>query len=319
MALLAILAPLASTAAMAAEFKPTGPVSIITQSGPGGGNDVFGRALISAIEKEKLNNVRYLMLNKVGGGSTNAMNFLKDKAGDPLSLGLFASVFITDPLVQEEATTTMAEMTPIANLIVEPALFVVKADSPFKTLKDFIEAAKANPGKYKQSGGSPLARDAVVRIVMMSATGANWSLISFPTGGERISGILGGHTDLMVLEASEAGELVRAGKLRAIAQVADKRIAGFPDVPTVKEAGYDVKLPPQARGIVGPPNMPPEAVAYYAGLLRKVTQSPTWKKYLEETQVEDAFMPPDQLKTFLKDYTDQMRGIIKTAGIEVVR
>ena len=107
--------------------------------------------------------------------------------------------------------------------------------------------------------------------------------------------------------------------MRALAQVADKRIAGFPDVPTVKEAGYDVKLPPQARGIVGPPNMSPEAVAYYADLLRKVTQSGSWKKYLAESQVEDAYMPPDQLKAFLSEYTDQMRGIIKSAGITVVR
>src|SRR5262249_35769248 len=142
----------------------------------------------------------------------------------------------------------------IANLVLEPALFVVKNDSPYKTLKDFTDAAKASPGKLKQSGGSVTARDAVVRNVLMANTGADWAFVSFPSGGERVSALLGGHVDMMMIEPSEAGELIRAGRLRALAQVADQRIAGFPDVPTLKEAGFDVPNVPQARGIVGPPN-----------------------------------------------------------------
>lgn len=309
----------AFSSAAAEDFAPNTTVSIVTQSGPGGGNDVFGRALIAAMEKEKLATVRYLILNKVGGGSTNAMNYIKEKAGDSHTLGLFASVFVSDPLVQKEATTSLQDLTPIANLILEPALIVVNADSPYKTLKDFIDAAKADPNKFKQSGGSPLARDAVVRHVLMSATNAQWSLISFATGGERISAVLGGHTDLMIIEASEAGQLIQAGKLRPLAAVSDTRIDGFTDVPTIKEAGYDVKLPPQARGIVGPPGMPKEAVAYYQDLLQRTTQTPTWKQYLADNHLQDAFLPADKLGPFLKDYADLMRQIFIDAGIEVVR
>ena len=94
-----------------------------------------------------------------------------------------------------------------------------------KTLGDFIEAAKANPGKMKQSGGSPLARDALVRTVLQAKTGARWAFISFPSGGERISALLGGHVDAMVIEPAEAGELIRSGKIRAVAQVAEARLA----------------------------------------------------------------------------------------------
>ena len=120
-----------------------------------------------------------------------------------------------------------------------------------KNLKIFIEAAKANPGKIKQSGGSPLARDALVRTVLQAKTGARWAFISFPSGGERISALLGGHVDAMVIEPAEAGELIRSGKIRAVAQVTDARLPDFKDIPTLKEAGFDVPNPPQPRGRQG--------------------------------------------------------------------
>ena len=90
----------------------------------------------------------------------------------------------------------------------------------------------------------------------MKHTGANWAYISFPGGGERIAALLGGHVNMMVIEPQEAGEHIRAGNMRVIAQIADKRLPPFPDVPTVQEAGFDVPNVPQVRGIVGPPGMP---------------------------------------------------------------
>ena len=147
---------------------------------------------------------------------------------------------------------------------------------PYKTLKDFIDAAKANPGKLKQSGGSVLSRDAVVRYVLMNNTKAEWSFISFPSGGERIAAVLGGHVDMMMIEPSEAGELIRSGKLRAIAQIADQRIEGFPDVPTIKEAGFNIPNVPQSRGVVGPPDMSAAAVAYYDDLFKRASASPAY-------------------------------------------
>jgi putative tricarboxylic transport membrane protein len=306
--------------ASAAEFTPASTVQVITHSGVGGANDVFGRALIAIIEKEKLAPTRFILVNKTGGGSTTAMNYMKEKAGDDNTIGMFASNYISDPLVQKEATVTIADLTPISNLIVEPALVVVRAESPFKTLKEFIDAALKEPNKFKQSGGSPLGRDAVVRYVLMANTGAKWSYVSFATGGERIAAVLGGHADLYVMDATEAGDFIRSGKLRALAQVSDKRIAGFPpDVPTIKEAGYDVQIPQQARGFIGPPGMSKEAVAYYQGLFEKVVQTPSWKKYVLDNSLDSVFMPSDKLGPFLKDYQTKMSGVLKSAGIDVIR
>ena len=95
-------------------------------------------------------------------------------------------MWVTNPLTQAEAKVTVKDMTPIVRLVLEPALIVVKADAPYKTLRDFIDAAKKTPGQLKQSGGSITSRDNVIRQLMMKNTGANWAFISFPGGGERI-------------------------------------------------------------------------------------------------------------------------------------
>ena len=146
-------------------------------------------------------------------------------------------------------------------------MVAVRADAPFKTMKDFIDAAKAKPGELKQSGGSLTARDSIMRQVLQNATGARWAFISFPGGGERIAALLGGHVNMMIIEPQEAGENIRAGKMRVLAQVADKRLPAFPDVPTLKEAGFDVPLVPQMRGAVAPPAIAAGRCRVLAGLL----------------------------------------------------
>jgi len=310
---------LIAVAPSSAQYKPTRPIEFVVHGGPGSGNDAFARAVASLIEKEKLSPVRISIANRTGGGGTTAMTYVVGKKGDPNVIALYTGLWLTNPLVQQEATARIQDMTPIARLIHEPALLVVKADSPHKTLKEWVEAAKKNPGQMKQAGGSPMARDNLIRSLLMTNSGANWSYISFPGGGERIAAVLGGHVDMMMLEPSEAGELLRAGKLRALAQIAEQRIAGYEDIPTVKEAGFDVPNVPMARGIVGPPEMPADVLAFYEDLMQRLVQSDSWKKYLQETQLEDAFLKSKETGQFFVDYEKQIRNILTTAGIKVVR
>lgn len=316
---LSLLLAVGAWSPAAAQWKPTSPVEVVVHTGPGGGNDALGRALLSAMEKEKLLPVRFQIANKVGGGSATAMNYLREKKGEPHVIGIFSSVFVSNPLVQADATVTMDELTSIARLVLEPSIIVVRADSPFKTVKDFIEAAKQKPNQLKQSGGSVLARDAIIRQVLVTSTGAQWPFISFPSGGERIAALLGGHVDMMIIEPSEAGEQIRSGKLRPLAQITDERLEAYKDVPTLKEAGFVIPDIPQARGIVGPPEMPKEAVAYYADVFKKASESPAWKKYLEETQLQNAYLGPAELDKFNKEYTDTLRKVLKDAGVKVIR
>jgi putative tricarboxylic transport membrane protein len=317
--ILALAFTLAASFPASAEFKPTHPVEFVVHGGPGSGNDVFARALISIIDQEKLAPVRFQVFNKPGGGSTTAAAYVVSKRADPNVIACFTNVWITDTLVQAAAKNRLVDMTPIARLVVEPALVVVKADSPYHSMKDFIAAAKEKPGQLKQSGGSITSRENIVRQLLMKSTGARWSFISFPSGGERIAALLGGHVDMMIVDPSEAHEQVRAGKLRTIAQVNDRRLPGFPDVPTLKEAGFDIPNLPQMRGVVGPPAMPADAVAYYEGLFRKISTTPQWHKFLTESQLDGTFVGTAELRTFLASFEGQLREILKESGAKVVR
>lgn len=319
-ALAALGAAMLPFAAGAQEFKPTRPIEIVVHGGPGSGNDVFGRALSTVIDQEKLAPVRLTVANKPGGGSTTASAYLSSKAGDSHTIGVFTNIWLTDPLVQEEAKVNLhSTLTPIARMVIEPALVGVRAESPFKTLKEFVDEAKAKPGTLKQSGGSITARENIIRQLIMKQTGANWSFISFPSGGERLAALLGGHVDIMILDPQEATEQVRSGKVRVIAQVADQRLPDFKDVPTIPEAGFNIPSIPQVRGIVGVPNMPANAVAYYEDLIAKAVKTAGWQKFLRDNQFQDAYMKAADTKAFLAAYENDIREQMRATGAKIVR
>ncbi|MEP7069596.1 MAG: tripartite tricarboxylate transporter substrate binding protein, partial [Usitatibacter sp.] len=286
---------------------------------PGGGNDVLGRAIANMMEKEKLLPVRMVVVNKPGGNGAVAAAAISEKKDDPHTIGLITSVWIAGPLTTSEAKITLHDLKPIVQLVREPAVFAVRADSPFKTLKEFIDAAKAKPGSLRQSGGSITSRDNIVRLSMQHATGAKWAFVSFPGGGERLAALLGGHVDIMVIEPQEAGEQVRAGKLRVLAQLSEARLPGYPDVPTLKEAGYDVTTTPQIRAVVAPPQMSAEAARYWEDLFTRLHGTASWKKYLADNQLEDSFLHAAQLRQSIMDTEKLLREQYQLAGIKTVR
>jgi putative tricarboxylic transport membrane protein len=293
-------------------FEPTKPVEVVVHTGPGGGSDLFARAIAEMLQKEKLVPQRLQVVNKSGGGSAVAMSYLAEKKGDTQTIGFFTGIWVTNPL-------TTKDLTPIVRLVLEPAVVAVKADSPYKTMKDFIEAAKKNPGQLRQSGGSVTSRDNLERLVIEKATGAKWVFVSFPGGGERIANLLGGHVQMMVMEPQEAGEHIKAGSLRVIAALTEKRLPSFPNVPTIKEQGIDVPIIPQARGVVAPPGVGNDVVQYWEGVFSRFVKTPSWKKYLSDNQFEDGYLTGNNLNKFFDDLTVQMREILKEAGVKVVR
>lgn len=305
--------------AYAQGFKPTKPIDFVVHTGPGGGNDVLARRINVITEQEKLLPVRLQVVNKPGGGSVTAMAYVAEKKADPYTIAAFANTWVTAPMTSAEAKVGPKDLTPIVRLVTEPAVIAVKADSPYKTLKDLTEAARKNPGKVRQSGGSPMSRDGVMRALLQKASGAQWAFISFPGGGERIAAVLGGHVDFMIVEPQEAGEHIRNGNMRVIAQVAEQRLKAYANVPTVREAGFEIPYYAVFRGIVGPPGMPRDAVAYYDDYFTRLTKTAAWKKYLEENYFEDAFQRSGEFAKFIDDFTERVRPMLQEAGVKVFR
>lgn len=316
---LVVAAAVLSGQAFAQGWAPTRPVELVVHTGPGGGSDVLARQMALIMEQEKLVPVRVQVANKPGGGGTVAAAYLAEKKGEEHTIGLFTGVWLTNPLTIEKANVTLKDLTPVVRLVLEPAVIAVKNDAPYKTLGDFIAAAKAKPGELKQSGGSITSRDNVVRQQIQKVSGARWQFISFPGGGERIAALLGGHVNMMVIEPAEAGEHIRAGNMRVLAQVSDTRLPLFPNVPTLKEAGIDVTPVPQVRGVVAPPGIPRANVAYWEGVFKKLTQTAGWKKFLNDNQFEDGYQNAAELAKFYDEFSGQMRVVLQEAGIKLVR
>ncbi|MCC7485237.1 MAG: tripartite tricarboxylate transporter substrate binding protein [Burkholderiales bacterium] len=314
-----MLAAIGAEPIAAQGFKPSRPIEFVVHTGPGGGNDVLARAIVNVVEKEKLLPVRMQVLNKTGGGGLTAMAYLVEKKGETHTIGLFANTWFTVPAMRAEARVTMADLTPVVRLVVEPAVVAVKSDAPYRTLREFTDAAKAAPGQLKQSGGSIGSRDWVMRQLLMRESGANWAFISFPGGGERIAALLGGHVNIMVIEPQEAGEHIRAGNMRVIAQVAERRLAPFPNVPTLREAGFNVPNYAVMRGVVAPPGVPAEVIAYWEDFFQRVAQSASWKKYLADNLFEDGFQRGPELAKFVQQFPVEIRNILIDAGVKPAR
>src|SRR6185503_10005227 len=149
----ALVVAAVSLPAHAQGFKPSKPIEFVTHTGPGGGGDVLARAIATAMEKEKLLPVRMQVNNKTGGGGATAMAYLMEKKGDTHTIAVYTGLWFTNPIMREEAKVRMKDLTPVVRLVLEPAMIVVKNDAPYKTLKDFIDAAKQKPGELKQSAG----------------------------------------------------------------------------------------------------------------------------------------------------------------------
>jgi len=301
------------------EFKPSKQIEAVVHTRPGGGSDLLARAIAELLQKEKLISQRMQVVNKPGGGPAVAIFYLAEKKGETHTIGFFTGVWVTNPLTTAEATVTVKDLTPIVRLVLEPAVIAVKADSPYKNMKDFIDAAKKSPKQLAQSGGTITSRDNLMRLLIQKATGAQWNFISFPSGGERLSNLLGGHVQMMVIEPQEAGEQIRAGNLRVIASLTEKRLASLPHVPTIKEQGIDVPLIPQARGVVAPPGVSREVVQYWEGVFDRFEKTATWKQYLEQNQFEEGYLKGPPLSKFFDDLTVQMRDVLKEAGAKVLR
>jgi putative tricarboxylic transport membrane protein len=316
---LAAGAILVAGGAAAQGFKPTRNIDFIVHTGPGGGGDTHARAINAIFEKEKLLPVRANVVNKPGGGGAVATAYMAEKKGDTHTIGLYTALWLTRPLSSKEIRVQFHELTPLARLALDPAIIVVKDDAPYKTIMDFIEAAKKAPGQLKQAGGSIESRDNLNRLLLQKATGASWVYVPFPGGGERVANVLGGHAQLYIADAPEVKEHVRKGSLRVIVQLTEKRLPQFPNVPTIKEAGIDLTIIQSIRGIVAPPEIPKEAVDYWVGLLKRMTQTASWKRYIEDNQLEEGFQTGAELMKSSQEFIDQRREIYKQAGIKVYR
>jgi len=316
---LSLSTSLLSAPAWPQTFKPSRPIDLIVHSAPGGGSDVFARAVIEMVEKDKLLPQSLRVLNKTAGASLEAMEYLVEKKGDDHTIAVFTNTWVATPLTSKNAKYSVKDLTPIVRLVLEPTIAVVRADSPYKTMNDFVEAAKKDPGGLKQAGGSVTAIESLTGLLIQSATGAKWTFVSTPAVKDRIANLLAGNVQIIIPQPQDVNEHIAAGRVRPIAALTEKRLTVLPQVPTIKEQGINVPIIANARGILAPPGVSKYVVSYWEEFFARLTKTASWKKYLDENQVENVFIKSAELAPFLDEQSKLMRSVLKQAGVEVAR
>ncbi len=312
-----ILVALAFLLAVAASSEaanfPTKPITLVVHAAAGGGSDIFARTLAAVFEKERLLPQPIVVENKPGGSGAIAFAYVGGKKGDPHFLLTAVTSFLTTPILRKSQITPK-DFTPIANFAFDEYMVIVKAGGKYKTMKDIITEAKANPKKITVGGTQLGSSDSICAYLIEKAAGVQFNFIVFNSGGEVNAALMGGHIDLAVSNPGEALELAKAGKVLTLGVFAEKRLAGAPDVPTLKEQGIDA-IYVQNRGLVAPGGIPEDARKVLEDALLKYTKTKVYKDYIAEGMLSEAWMDgPTFGKWNEKEYA-RYQTVLKDMGL----
>ena len=306
---------LALLAAPAAAWQPSRPVQYIVPWAAGGGSDIIARKVVSIIETDKLAPVPFIIENKVGGNAMLALSYVMGKKSDAHTLMFATWTNLAVPLL-EKIPYSLKDCTPIARYLLDEQMIWVPWDSPYKTLRDLVAAAKKSPGTIKISGVVIGSEDHMVNALFESVAGIKLNYIVFRGGSEVVLALLGGHVEAAWLNPSEAIDHYMVKKIRPLGVTSRARLAGMSEAPTFKEEGFDVVFDNHFRGVVATPGMPADAATYYVDLMKRVTQTAKWDAYIKETMVVPAYLGGREFGDYLRRGEDLVRSLMGVAGIK---
>lgn len=288
-------------------------IQLVVDTGPGGGSDLFARQLVKVAKDEKLISSTWPIVAQEAGGGLGAMAFMKNKKSQGNYVAAFTSKWIIAGLGTPGSPAQLDDLTPIAEVADETQVIAAPADAPYDTMAGFIAAAKREPGKLVQTGGSVNSVDNLIALEIEKQSGASWKYLSFDDGGPRITALLRGDAQIDIGAESDFSDQIAAHKLKLIGVVGDKRLADMPSVPTLSQQGVDEGTLPaqlQFRGIAGPPGMSKGDIAYYSNLLAKLVKTPEWTKYLASQGLTSHFVTGSALTSLLKSFTTTMKPLV---------
>ena len=277
---------------------PEKPITFVIQSSAGGGSDIFARTLAAAVEKEKLLPQPIVVENKPGGSGAIAYAYVAGKKKDPYYILTATPSFLTTPLMGL-TPVGLKDFTPIANFAFDQFMLMVNVNSKYKSVSEIVAEAKANPKKVTIGGTQIGGSDSMAIHQIEKAAGIKFNYIVFNGGGEVNAALLGGHVDMASSNPGEALELFKAGKVRILGVLGEKRLVLAPDVPTMREQGLDAVFV-QNRGIAAPADIPPEARKVLEEALFKYTQTSTFKRYIETNMLSEAWMDGETFGRWLE-------------------
>jgi tripartite-type tricarboxylate transporter receptor subunit TctC len=284
--LLALACALAGPA-LAQQF-PAKEVQIIIPYAPGGATDLVFRAL--AASAQKYLGKAIVVVNRAGGGG--AVGFTEVAQAKPDGYTLVSIITPVTILPHQVKTAfTYQSFEPIINVVQDPAMLQVRADAPWKTLNEFLDYARNNPGMITVGNSGAGGGVHLIALAFEKAAGVKFNHIPFAGGGPSVTALLGGHVHAVSVSPPEGIAHVKAGKLRIMALFSESRMVDFPAVPTVREQGINFSMG-QWRGLAAPKGTPPEVIRTLHDAFKKGMEDPAFVKNAADMSVALAYIGP---------------------------
>jgi putative tricarboxylic transport membrane protein len=294
----ALVSALLCPAVLPADSYPSKRVELVVAGGAGGGLDLVGRALEQALRDTKTVAQPIVIVNMAGGAGNTAKTYIQRHRGDPYYLYLDTNRVYLNKLAGTIPVGDEA-VTPVVRVMTEYLVWVVRADSPFKTAKDLLAKLKADPTSVTFAISSIPSNDQINIVAPAIASGVDAKRMRIvPFSSALNTQLLGGHVGALSTPISEIAPLVRSGQVRALSVSSPERLGGeWANVPTWRSMGIDLAVL-HWRGLFAPPDMPADALKFWEDGMARLSKSEPWRKVMETHGWYDAYAPS---ATFRKD------------------
>jgi tripartite-type tricarboxylate transporter receptor subunit TctC len=284
------LAMSATATAAYAEWPKDRPIEIVVAFAPGGSTDVMARAMQPFLEKEL--GAKTVIVNKPGASGEIAYTYLSQAKPDGYTFSFINTPGYLSMQVQRKLRYDPKSIQAVARIVDDPTAYVVKADSPIKSLKDLIAQAKAKPGSVSVGSSGVGTDDHLAMILLEQAAGVQLTHVPFPGAGETRTALLGGHITTGGLNVSEfaSGD---TSSVRPLATFGDKRSPEAPDVPTAQDEGFEVFMSSE-RGLAAHRDVPADIRKKFSEAVKKVVDSPEFKEQATKLALPLAYLSGEE-------------------------
>lgn len=300
-----------SNTAAAGDFPKKGKsIELVVAFASGGAVDTAARLIQPVLEKELGTNVE--VVNKPGAGGQIGYTQLTSAKPDGYTIGATGSPsVVVSPLDPSRgAKYTRESFQPLGRQVIDPAVIAVQPDSPYQTLKDLLDAAKANPKSMTASTTGLQTGEHFALAQIQEAAGSEFAPVHFSEGASQATtAFLGKHVDVLVANVSDVNDLTKQGKARVLAVMSEERAPSLPDVPTFKESGYDL-IAGTARGYSAPAGLPDAVADKLEAALQKAIEDPSVVKKMEDLGLQTSYLNGDDYKEFWASQEEDFKKVL---------
>jgi tripartite-type tricarboxylate transporter receptor subunit TctC len=291
------------------EPYPQRVVALVTHSSVGGGSDVFLREMTKHLGKYIA--ATFIVENVQGGSGARAISRLATARPDGATFYATTPTYIYTSLMSTP-THTFRDVEPLVNVFTDAEVIYTRADGPHATLDDVIRHARDRRGRWGAANPASLERQAAERL--RRAANVQAAIVSHEGGGDLMINVLNGTLEIGVGEIQELRSQLDGNRIRLLATFNPQRLPGFPNLPTVRELGYDVAVQ-KFRGLAGPKGLPAEVIRAWERAVPRLLADPDYKRVYEAENLVPSFIPHAEYGPFIQQFATESEAFLRETGV----